>query len=86
MIVGIRGTKIDRVDASMRVYLVFVMMVEWENVVFVVVVFLLQDVDVHRCRSSSCICRCRNHVVACTCMSPMVTYSVIDVESHSVNE
>ena len=50
------------VDVLMSVYLILVVMVEWENVVSVVVVLLLQDVDVHRCRSSRRINRCRNHV------------------------
>ena len=58
LLVGIRGAKIDMVDVLMSVCLVLVVMVEWENVVFVVVVLLLHDVhllydvDVHRCRSS----------------------------------
>ena len=47
---GKRGTKNDMVDVSMSVHLVLVVMVEWENVVvFVLVVLLLQDVEVHRC-------------------------------------
>ena len=50
---------------SMNVYLVLVVMVEWENVEIVLVVLLLQDVEVHRC-SRGCTARCRNHVVGCT--------------------
>ena len=37
------------VDVSVSVHLVLVVMVEWENVVFVLVVLLLQDLEVHRC-------------------------------------
>ena len=37
------------VDVSMSVHLVLVVMVEWENVVFVLVVLFLQDVEVHHC-------------------------------------
>ena len=53
------------VDVSMSVHLVLVVMVGGENVVFVLVVLLLQDVEVHRC-SSGCAGRCRSHVVECT--------------------
>ena len=37
------------VGVSMNVYLVLVVMVEWENVEIVLVVLLLQDVEVHHC-------------------------------------
>ena len=66
MLVGIHGTKIGMVDMSMSVCFVLLVMVEWENVMIVVAVLLLQDVDVHRCHSSRCIDRCRNHVVECS--------------------
>ena len=52
MLVGKRGAKNDMVDVSMSVHLVqtvLVVMVEWANVVFVLVVLLLQDVEVHHC-------------------------------------
>ena len=43
---GKRGAKNDMVDVSMSVHLVLVVMVVWENVVFVLVALLLQDVEV----------------------------------------
>ena len=41
----------------MSVYLVLLVMADWENVVIVVV---------HRCHSSRCTDRCRSHVVECS--------------------
>ena len=83
LLVGKCGTKIDMVDVSTSVYLVLVAMVEWEDVLFVAVALLLQDVEVHHC-SSGRAGRCKSHVV--DVLNPMAMYSVIDVESHSIDE
>ena len=72
------------VDVSMTVYLVLVVMVEWENAEIVLVALLLQDVEVHHCVEKDVMLVVEAMLLHV--LNPMMMYSMIDVKGHGIYE